>query len=216
MRCRKCGQELAEDSVFCSNCGTPVSGKNKGYIVVAAIVSLVIIAGIATLYATIHVNNTKEQVTSEEKSKTVKKKSNNKKQTKKKEDTKAVQKDNSTSNSYQKDDSIKNQAEDPTGGEYIIADSATRLLTTSDIQGLTARELNYAKNEIYARHGRKFDSQELRNYFESKSWYVEKYEGSVFDTNYSDQLLSDIEKKNAEFLKDAENRAQNGGYQLDQ
>ena len=60
MRCRKCGQELAEDSVFCSNCGTPVSRKNKGYIVVAAIVSLVIIAGIAMLYATIHVNNTKE------------------------------------------------------------------------------------------------------------------------------------------------------------
>jgi len=84
MRCRKCGQELAEDSVFCSNCGTPVSRKNKGYIVVAAIVSLVIIAGIAMLYATIHVNNTKEQVTSEEKSKMFKKKSNNKKQTKKK------------------------------------------------------------------------------------------------------------------------------------
>ena len=139
-----------------------------------------------------------------------------KKQTKKKEDTKTVPKDNSTSNSYQNDDSIKNRTEDPTGGEYIIADSATRLLTTSDIQGLTARELNYAKNEIYARHGRKFDSQELRNYFESKSWYVEKYDGSVFDTNYSDQLLSNIEKKNAEFLKDAENRAQNGGYQLDQ
>ena len=133
-----------------------------------------------------------------------------------KEDTKTVPKDNSTSNSYQNDDSIKNRTEDPTGGEYIIADSATRLLTTSDIQGLTARELNYAKNEIYARHGRKFDSQELRNYFESKSWYVEKYDGSVFDTNYSDQLLSNIEKKNAEFLKDAENRAQNGGYQLDQ
>ena len=69
---------------------------------------------------------------------------------------------------------------------------------------------------ILTRHGRKFDSQELRNYFESKSWYVEKYDGSVFDTNYSDQLLSNIEKKNAEFLKDAENRAQNGGYQLDQ
>ena len=216
MRCRKCGQELAEDSVFCSNCGAPVSRKNKGYIVVATIVSLVIIAGIATLYATIHVNNTKAQMMSEEKSETDKRKSTNKKKTKKKEDTKSTTKDNSTSDSYQNEDSVKNQPEDTTDSEYIIADSATRLLTTSDIQGLSARELNYAKNEIYARHGRKFDSPELRNYFESKSWYIGKYDGNVFDANYSDQLLSDIEKKNAEFLKDAENRAQSGGYQLDQ
>lgn len=215
MRCRKCGQELAEDSVFCSNCGTPVSRKNKGYIVVATIVSIVIIAGIATLYATIHVNNTKEQVTSEEKSKTVKKKSNNKKKIKKKEDTKSNKKENSISSSYQ-NNSVKNQPEGTDNTEYVIADSATRLLTTSDIQGMTARELNYAKNEIYARHGRKFDSQELRNYFEGKNWYVGKYDGSIFDANYSDQLLSDIEKKNAEFLRDAENRVQSGGYQLDQ
>lgn len=215
MRCKKCGQELEEDSVFCSNCGTPVPRKNKGYMIVATIVSLVIIAGIATLYATIHVN-TKEQVTTEEKSKTAKKKDNNKKKTKKKEDTKSVKKEDSTSNVYQNNESVKNQPEDTTNSEYIIADSATRLLTDSDIQGLTARELNYAKNEIYARHGRKFDSQELRNYFESKSWYVGKYDGSSFDANYSDQLLSDIEKRNAEFLKDAENRTQNGGYQLDQ
>lgn len=111
----------------------------------AAIVSLVIIAGIAMLYATIHVNNTKEQVTSEEKAKCSKRKVIIKSRQRKKEDTKTVPKDNSTSNSYQNDDSIKNRTEDPTGGEYIIADSATRLLTTSDIQGLTARELNYAK-----------------------------------------------------------------------
>ena len=55
--------------------------------------------------------------------------------------------------------------------EYIIPDSNSRYLTESDISGLSLQQLNYAKNEIYARRGRKFDSVELQEYFGSKSWY---------------------------------------------
>lgn len=102
------------------------------------------------------------------------------------------------------------------GDDYILPESNSRLLTESDIEGLSLRELNYAKNEIYARHGRKFKSQELQDYFESKSWYEGRYEGADFDENYSAGLLSEIEKKNAEFLKAAEEEMSSGGYQLDQ
>ena len=98
--------------------------------------------------------------------------------------------------------------------DYIISDSNSKILTSSDISGMSAKELNYAKNEIYARHGRKFASSELQTYFESKSWYEGKYEPSDFDSNYSASMLSDTEKKNAEFLNSAEESA--GGYQLDQ
>ena len=94
--------------------------------------------------------------------------------------------------------------------------SNTKLLTSSDIAGLSLKELNYAKNEIYARHGRKFDSNELRTYFESKSWYEGKYSAADFDANYSARILSDTERKNAEFLKNAEYAMSGGGYQLDQ
>ena len=45
-----------------------------------------------------------------------------------------------------------------TGGDYILPDSNSRYLTESDIQYLSIREINYAKNEIYARHGRRFQS----------------------------------------------------------
>ena len=55
--------------------------------------------------------------------------------------------------------------------DYVIPHSDTVLLTNSDIAGLSLQEINYAKNEIYARHGRRFKSQELQNYFNSKSWY---------------------------------------------
>lgn len=100
-------------------------------------------------------------------------------------------------------------------GDYIIPDSNSKLLTDSDIEGLSAKELNYAKNEIYARHGRKFDSAELQSYFDSKSWYSGVYSPSEFDAE-SGSLLNETEKKNAEFLKDAENELAPGGYQLDQ
>ena len=99
-------------------------------------------------------------------------------------------------------------------GDYICPASNSRLLTDADIAGLSAQELNYAKNEIYARHGRKFDSPELQKYFESKSWYTGIYDGRDFDSNYSSSLLSDIEKKNAEILRAAENKKNSGGYDL--
>ena len=105
--------------------------------------------------------------------------------------------------------------EEDLSADYIIPDSNTRLLTDADIQGMSAREINYAKNEIYARHGRKFDSAELQEYFGSKSWYNGEYSPEEFDRQ-SNSILSETEKKNAEFLREAENKLQPGGYQLDQ
>ncbi|MBM6855188.1 YARHG domain-containing protein [Mediterraneibacter glycyrrhizinilyticus] len=99
--------------------------------------------------------------------------------------------------------------------DYVIPDSNTKLLADADIEGLSAQQLNYARNEIYARHGRMFDSDELQKYFESKSWYKAQYTADEFDQQ-SDSVLTDTEKKNAEFLREAENNIQPGGYQLDQ
>lgn len=107
------------------------------------------------------------------------------------------------------------EEESDLSADYIIPDSDTKLLTDADIEGLSAKELNYAKNEIYARHGRKFDSKELQDYFGSKSWYNGQYSPEEFDSQ-SDSLLSETEKKNAEFLKAAEDELQPGGYKLDQ
>ncbi len=99
--------------------------------------------------------------------------------------------------------------------EYIIEDSASRYLTDVDVKGLTLQEINYAKNEIYARHGRRFKSQELQDYFDSTSWYVGKYSPEDFDQNYSGRVLNDFEKKNADFLSEKEFAIAPNGYQLD-
>ena len=97
-------------------------------------------------------------------------------------------------------------------GDYILPTSDSVKLTKSDIENLSLKELNYAKNEIYARHGRKFDSPELRAYFESKSWY----NGTIDATDFSDNMLSDIEKANAALIKEMEYSIAPNGYQLDQ
>ena len=94
---------------------------------------------------------------------------------------------------------------------YLLPQSGQRRLTEADIQGLTAQELNYAKNEIYARHGRMFRSAELAAYFGSCSWYA----GTVAPEAFSETVLSETEKENIEFLRDAEWNRMPGGYVLD-
>lgn len=98
-----------------------------------------------------------------------------------------------------------------TTSEYVLPKSSTELLTQADVAGLSIKEINYAKNEVYARHGRKFNSPELQNYFNSKSWY----KGTINPDAFSESLLSDIEKKNVELLRDIEFSMNPNGYQLD-
>ena len=110
------------------------------------------------------------------------------------------------------DNLIEEAEEGVTGGDYILPESNSRYLTDADVSGLTLQQLNYAKNEIYARHGRKFDSKELQNYFGSKSWY----NGTVNAADFKETVFNEYEKKNAEFLRQKEFAMHDGGYQLDQ
>lgn len=90
---------------------------------------------------------------------------------------------------------------------YILPDSTSEYLSSSDISGFSAKECNYALNEIYAREGRRFKAAELQNYFDSKSWYNGTIDPDDFDNNYE---LSDIERANVELLKNAMDAR--GGY----
>lgn len=81
--------------------------------------------------------------------------------------------------------------------EYILPDSSTRLLTYDDIKHLSKKQLKLARNEIYARHNRKFDDDEIRAYFESQSWY----KGKINPKDFSESMLSKIEKMNVKFIK---------------
>lgn len=104
------------------------------------------------------------------------------------------------------------KTEDALSGDYVIADSNSRYLNSSELQKFSLKEINYAKNEIYARRGRKFQSKELQDYFNSKSWYKGTIELDAFlwDT------FNDYEKVNAELLSKVEFERDPKGYLLDQ
>lgn len=98
------------------------------------------------------------------------------------------------------------------GSEYVIEDSDSRYLTKAELADYSLQEINYAKNEIYARHGRKFDSKELQDYFNSKSWY----KGTVDPADFSESVFNEYEKQNVQTLKEEEFSRDSRGYQLDQ
>lgn len=80
---------------------------------------------------------------------------------------------------------------------YIFPDSDIRLLTDYDLYGLSADILRIAKNEIYARHGRIFLSEDLKSYFESQSWY----RGTIPPNQFNENVFNQIEKKNILFIQ---------------
>lgn len=69
-----------------------------------------------------------------------------------------------------------------------------REVTAADISGMSKDELRIMRNWIFARHGYKFKSRDLQEYFGQFDWYEPLY------TDVTSQLSS-IEKRNIEFIK---------------
>lgn len=222
MKCPYCNAEVEEEDVYCGECGGLIEKKRKktGLSVKVLFVSVFLLIGMGIsgiffldqkeIQKEIQKTekqdvekDTKSEYKEETDIETSKKNEENEKETVSKEDEKL------------EDQTDKLQTNEKQN-EYVLEDSNRRYLTDSDVQGLTIQEINYAKNEIYARHGRKFQSTELQNYFDSKDWYNGIYEPEDFDQNYSGNVLNDYEKKNAEFLREKEFAMNPKGYQLDQ
>ena len=87
-----------------------------------------------------------------------------------------------------------------------MPDSDTKLLTDADVSGLSAYDLYLARNEIFARHGRMFENEDLKAYFESKDWYVPKYSPKQWDKKGDTFFFNKYEIKNRDLLKKYENK----------
>ena len=84
--------------------------------------------------------------------------------------------------------------------EYLLADSDSRYLTEDDLAGFTAEQCRLARNEIYARHGRRFKDPALQRYFDSLSWY----NGTIEPSDFNDNVFNSYERANCILIIDYE------------
>ncbi|WP_051656449.1 protein kinase domain-containing protein [Butyrivibrio sp. AE3004] len=87
--------------------------------------------------------------------------------------------------------------------EYILYEADSRIYPKSLFESMTDEELRLARNEIYARHGRTFNSEDLQEYFNSKSWYRPEYTPEEFDS-MQEYIFNDYEKANRNMIKEVE------------
>ncbi|BAK45138.1 hypothetical protein EGYY_20480 [Eggerthella sp. YY7918] len=85
------------------------------------------------------------------------------------------------------------------GSEYVLSDSDSRLYTREELEALSSQDRYLAINEIYARHGRGFNNEDLAAHFEACSWYKKLYSPEEFD-NLPTQL-NEFEQMNVDTLR---------------
>ncbi|MFB5198183.1 YARHG domain-containing protein [Neobacillus sp. KR4-4] len=194
--CTNCGEELNHSSKFCPNCGSKVAidqknmpstletrieikknrSKTRLLAGVGSLIGLMLVISVTLIV--------KDFTKPESKSNAAV--------------TKTV--DRLKDKDVEKKDQVSHETEQessrPSSSEYILPASDKKVLGEADVANLTKGQLRIARNEIYARHGYVFQSEDLQTYFSSKSWYQQEpdFDGS----------LNEVEKENINFIKERE------------
>ncbi len=87
-------------------------------------------------------------------------------------------------------------------GDY--PEASVRLLKPADVENLMKEDLEFMRNEIFARHGYCFNKKHLRQQFELQDWYVP----NTVDIKIN---LTGVEKKNIAMIKRYEKYADEYG-----
>ena len=87
--------------------------------------------------------------------------------------------------------------------DFILPDAQTRIYDKAYLESLGAEKLRLARNEILARHGRIYKSEDLNQYFSSKPWYHGTIPADDFDPQY-ETILNDYEKANIDLIRQIE------------
>ncbi len=185
--CPKCGQENKEGSKFCASCGEKLDAgffrRPAGKVTIVAI-----LAAAAVIVIVVMMWHRSRQTDELETPKAV--------------EEEPVLEAEAVEEEEPEDELVQSEA----AGSYILPDSDQRYYTENELSGLSEDQLRLARNEIYARHGRIFDAEDLREYFESQSWY----QGTVSAADFSDSVLNDYEKANIQLIQSLEGGADTG------
>lgn len=80
--------------------------------------------------------------------------------------------------------------------QYFLPTSSTEYLTMSDLEGFSQDDCRMARNELYARHGRRFDDPNLQAYFDALDWY----EGTIDPADFDESVMNEYEFANRDLI----------------
>ncbi|WP_026565094.1 YARHG domain-containing protein [Bacillus sp. UNC41MFS5] len=191
--CTNCGEKLNESSKFCPNCGTKLAidqknmpstpetridikknrSKTRLLVGVGSLIGLMLVISVTLIAKDFYKPEPKSNVAA----------------------TKTVEqsKDKEVENKDQASHDTEQESSNLSSSEYILPASDQSVMSEGDVANLTKGQLRIARNEIYARHGYVFNSEDLQTYFSSKSWY---HPDDAFDGS-----LNEVEKENVNFIK---------------
>ncbi|MBQ9043758.1 MAG: YARHG domain-containing protein [Eggerthellaceae bacterium] len=85
---------------------------------------------------------------------------------------------------------------------YVLPESSYYYYSYDELNSMSAYDLFLARNEIFARHGRMFNSPELQEYFNSQAWYEPLYTPAQWDS--MGNQLTDAEVQNVKVMQQVE------------
>lgn len=190
MNCVKCGNENADDAKFCSKCGSQLnkpSPRNN----LSRKTLIVMIIGVLLLIAVIVVVLSRE---------------NNGQNDSAEADTVVVTETSTEDGTIapSTEDVSEEKSNGISSAEYILPESNSRVYTMDELSALSKEELRLARNEIFARHGRKFSSEDLQTHFSAQPWYTPIYESAEFDAK-GDMIFNEFELANRKLIVELEN-----------
>lgn len=84
---------------------------------------------------------------------------------------------------------------DVTVEEEYYPQTKERLLDMTELETMNQTDLSIARNEIFARYGRKFEDPLIQALFDRKTWYTPQYAGEEL-SGLQESLLNSYEKEN--------------------
>ena len=202
MICKYCGTQLPDDAMFCANCGKAVGNRNKQkksdskttLMVILIVIIVALIGGIVAFLIVRSSFPAGNSVNSMYTGATV-----SPEKTSEPTATPAITPAPTVPPETQtappvpvsEQPAVTGVNTNPAITEYMFESDKT-LLTQNDLLKLTQAETRLLLNELYARHGYIFSTQEYKDYFMRKTWYTPKY------TSQSDAeaLFNGIERQN--------------------
>lgn len=198
MICSKCGQQIDVQALFCPRCGQKIDRQQYPPVIEVIekpsnkclVITLIVVGTLALLGIIVAVCIIAGGLSSENKNERYNSPDYNDEYVGYEDDevdeepvTEAYEIAEEESETYTEDD-------------YIFP-SDTMLITTAYLDTLEKDEIALLRNEIYARHGYIFQTEEYRNYFNQKDWYYP-------NPNFSESDFNNIELQNKDTIIDYE------------